>query len=161
MSQRFTPATYTRTCLMAGSLYLGLLISGCSSTPMTQAVLHDNASLAAQAELKKTPFFPQEKYQCGPAALATVLHSQDNQTHPDELTEKVYIPEKQGSVPIEIIAAARSYDRLVYPLDSSLENLLREVAAGHPVLVMQNLGFSWRPQWHYAVVIGYDLEKVV
>lgn len=34
--------------------------------------------------------------------------------------------------------------------------LLEEVAAGSPVLVMQNLGFSWLPRWHYAVVVGYD-----
>jgi Flp pilus assembly protein TadD len=36
---------------------------------------------------------------------------------------------------------------------------LREVAAGHPVLVFQNLGFDAYPFWHYAVVIGYDLEQ--
>jgi tetratricopeptide (TPR) repeat protein len=31
------------------------------------------------------------------------------------------------------------------------------VAAGHPVLVLQNLGLDWYPQWHYAVVVAYDL----
>lgn len=30
------------------------------------------------------------------------------------------------------------------------------MAAGNPVLVLQNLGFDWWPQWHYAVVVGYD-----
>jgi tetratricopeptide (TPR) repeat protein len=27
------------------------------------------------------------------------------------------------------------------------------------VLVLQNLGLSWIPRWHYAVVIGYDLTE--
>ncbi|HSI28895.1 MAG: PA2778 family cysteine peptidase, partial [Methylophilus sp.] len=26
-------------------------------------------------------------------------------------------------------------------------------------VVMQNLGFSWVPSWHYAVVVGYDMDK--
>lgn len=151
--------TLKGTCQLAGSLCLVLLISACSSTPMTKMLLRDNSLSQQQVELTATPFFPQQKYQCGPAALATVLHFQDQTTLPDELTNKVYIPEKQGSVPIEMIAAARSYEQLVYPLTASLENLLLEIAAGHPVLVMQNLGFSWQPQWHYAVVIGYDLNN--
>jgi tetratricopeptide (TPR) repeat protein len=37
--------------------------------------------------------------------------------------------------------------------------LLQELAAGHPVVVLQNLGLSWVPRWHYAVPIGYDLKK--
>jgi tetratricopeptide (TPR) repeat protein len=45
---------------------------------------------------------------------------------------------------------------LVYPLEKELESLLSEVASGNPVLVMQNLRFGWWPQWHFAVVIGYD-----
>lgn len=144
---------------MAGSLCLVLAFTACSSTPMTHALLESSPSIPSYAELENTPFFPQEKYQCGPAALATVLHFLDKQTLPDQLIDKVYIPEKQGSVPIEMIAAARSYERLAYPLDTNLESLLTEVSSGHPVLVMQNLGFSWQPQWHYAVVVGYDLKK--
>jgi tetratricopeptide (TPR) repeat protein len=34
------------------------------------------------------------------------------------------------------------------------------VAAGNAVIVLQNLGlWAFHPYWHYAVVIGYDLEK--
>jgi tetratricopeptide (TPR) repeat protein len=38
-----------------------------------------------------------------------------------------------------------------------LDALLAEIAAGHPVLVFQNLGLDLLPQWHFAVAIGYDL----
>jgi tetratricopeptide (TPR) repeat protein len=37
--------------------------------------------------------------------------------------------------------------------------LLREVAAGNPVIVFENLSLSWLPQWHYAIVFGYDLVQ--
>jgi len=159
MSQGFAKTTLTRTCLLAGSLVLVLLVGGCSTTPMSKTLLNNNSALTAQVELVDTPFFPQEKYQCGPAALATVLNIYDQNIQPDELTNKVFIPEKQGSVAIEIIAAARSYEQLAYPLERSLAKLLQEVEAGNPVLVMQNLGFNWQPQWHYAVVVGFNLDK--
>ena len=34
-----------------------------------------------------------------------------------------------------------------------------EIAAGHPVIILQNLGFSWLPVWHYAIVIGYNFTE--
>ena len=54
-----------------------------------------------------------------------------------------------------MIAAARRQDRIVYGL-SDPKSLSDEIAAGHPVVVLQNLGLSWYPVWHYAVVIGLD-----
>jgi hypothetical protein len=59
-----------------------------------------------------------------------------------------------------MIAAARRHGRIAYPI-SGANALLNEIAAGHPVIVLQNLGLSWIPVWHYAVVIGYDLNQGV
>ena len=38
-------------------------------------------------------------------------------------------------------------------------SVLAQVAAGNPVLVMQNLGLDWWPQWHFAVVVGFDRSR--
>ena len=38
-------------------------------------------------------------------------------------------------------------------------DLTAEIAAGHPVIVFQNLGESFAPIWHYAVVTAYDLGR--
>jgi tetratricopeptide (TPR) repeat protein len=54
--------------------------------------------------------------------------------------------------------AARRRGQLAVGL-SSLPELLEEISAGHPVIVFQNLGLSWAPRWHYAVVVGYDLGR--
>jgi tetratricopeptide (TPR) repeat protein len=78
---------------------------------------------------------------------------------PQNLVDKVYLPEREGSVPLEMEAAARGYGMLVYPLGQELESVLGEIAAGNPVLVLQNLGFDWLPRWHYAVAMGYDLNE--
>jgi tetratricopeptide (TPR) repeat protein len=72
-----------------------------------------------------------------------------------QLTAQVYSPALKGSLQPSIISAARRHGHLAYPLLGYAE-LLAELRAGHPVLLLQNLGLSWLPRWHYAVVIGYD-----
>ena len=76
---------------------------------------------------------------------------------PEEVADQVLTPVRAGSLGHDLVAAARRADRLAVPVHG-LEPLLGELAAGHPVLVLQNLGLDWYPQWHYAVAIGYDLE---
>jgi tetratricopeptide (TPR) repeat protein len=77
---------------------------------------------------------------------------------PAELTEKVYTASLQGSLQPAMIAGARRSGRLAYVI-SGTETLIREIAAGHPVIVLQNLGLSWIPVWHYAVAVGYDTPR--
>ena len=107
-------------------------------------------------ELTDTPFFAQEAYQCGPAALATVLQHAEVEVQPEELVPRVYLPRRRGSLQTELIAAARAYGRVPYVIDPNLEALIEELQAGRPVLVLQNLGLRLFPVWHYAVVIGYS-----
>jgi tetratricopeptide (TPR) repeat protein len=146
---------------MAGTLVLALLLCGCATPPQTRQLLltPGDDNLPARIELAQTPFFPQQRYQCGPAALATVLAAHDLEVAPDELVERVYIPALQGSLREEIAAAAREYGMLAYPLRPSLADLLKETAHGNPVLVFQNLGLPLLPKWHFAVVVGYDLAS--
>ena len=113
--------------------------------------------MPTRAELTAVPFYAQQDYQCGPAALATALNAGGVAVTPQQLTPQVYLPQRQGSLQVEMLASARRHGMIAYPLAPRLRDLLTEVAAGHPVVVMQNLAFSWHPLWHYAVVVGYDL----
>lgn len=107
-------------------------------------------------ELESVPFHPQERFQCGPAALATILGAAGVPVEPDELVDEVWIPERRGALATELAAAARRRGRLAWRIDPEPGALLAELEAGRPVLVMQNLGVSWFPRWHFAVVIGFD-----
>jgi tetratricopeptide (TPR) repeat protein len=146
------------TCRMAGVVILGTLLLGCTTARQSGTLLRQPpGQLPVSSELVATPFIPQQRYQCGPAALATVLQAQAIEVSADELVDAVYTPALQGSLPGEISAAARRYGLLAYRLQPSLEDLLTEIARGNPVLVYQNLGLAWLPKWHFAVVIGYNL----
>jgi len=134
-----------------------LLLNACAATGVREAV--QNPSLPRQHELTQTPFYPQSQYHCGPAALATALNAVDIRVTPDQLVPEVYIPARQGSLQIEMLAAARRHGALSVKLASKLDAVLAEVAAGNVVVVMQNLGLSWVPSWHYAVVVGYNLDR--
>ena len=138
-----------------------LLLTACASRPpdKLQSALPDTSAV----ELSDTAFFAQDEYQCGPAALATVLHSAGASQHPDDLSKQIYMPERQGSLQPELLAATRRAARIPYVIDPDLRVLHAELDAGRPVLVLQNLGLGLLPAWHYAVVIGLqpDADQVV
>jgi tetratricopeptide (TPR) repeat protein len=130
-----------------------LWLAGCANIPDEVRRLADPDTVI---ELADTPFYAQDRYQCGPAALATALAASDVAVDLEDLVSKVYVPGRKGSFQVELMAATRTSGRLPYVLDRSLSALVNELHAGRPVIVLQNLGVAAIPRWHYAVVVGYD-----
>ncbi len=159
---RREPRRVAGLAFLIAALVVGL--AGCAATPQTRGLVEQPPeSLPPRAELTEVPFFPQRRYQCGPAALAMLLTDLGRPATPSELVGEVYVPARKGSLRPEMRAAIRARGLVAYPLEPQLQALLREIAAGRPVLVMQNLGLGWAPLWHYAVAVGYDLpaEQIV
>lgn len=144
--------------LSAGAFSLVVALSGCASLVPQTMGLRDAwpTGVPVRTELGEAPFFPQQDYQCGPAALATTLVHAGVQVTPEELVKLVYLPARQGSLQIEMLAAPRRYSRVSYQIAPRFDDLLREVAAGNPVIVLQDTGVGPITNWHYAVVIGFD-----
>ena len=136
-----------------------LLASGCASSLQSKRLAQAPGDLTQRVELKEVPFFPQDAYQCGPAALATVLNAAGASVTPDALVAQVYLPDRQGSLQLELLGATRRHGFIPYVLEPRFADLLKEVEGGNPVLVLQNLAVSWYPKWHYAVVVGFDLSQ--
>jgi hypothetical protein len=133
-----------------------ILLSGCAWRNVQVQLPADHA-IPDHVLLDNVPFFAQKAYQCGPAALAMMLRQTGVMVTPDELVPMVYVPDRKGSLQSGLISGTRRHDRLAYAIEG-LSCLIQEIAGGHPVLVLQNLGLSWAPRWHYAVVVGYDLN---
>jgi tetratricopeptide (TPR) repeat protein len=142
----------------AASAFALLALAACATPPQTDRLLADPGGLPRTAEVADVPFYPQEAYYCGPAALAMTLTWSGLPVTQDEIAPQVYTPGREGTLQTDVLAAARRNGRLAVPV-GAMRDLLAELAAGHPVLVFQNLGLDWYPQWHYAVAIGYDLNR--
>lgn len=129
-----------------------LVLSACAVGPERQAL----REAGLPVELVQVPFFPQDEYQCGPAALATVLAHSGVEVTPQQLVSRVYIPDRQGSLQAEMLAATRNQGRVPYLLPGNLAPILAQLRVGRPVLLLQNLGLDRWPVWHYAVLVGFD-----
>ena len=161
VASRVTPA-------FAGVLFLALRrafflvamvwVAGCATPTAQLAALTAQwpADLPSHAQIENLPFIAQEDYQCGPAALAMVAGHAGVERDIAIWVQQVYLPGRQGALQGEMLVASRRNGLPGYVIDPRIDELLREVAAGNPVVVLQNLAFAWSPVWHYAVVTGFD-----
>ena len=139
---------------------VALTVSGCAiAGRQTREVLDlPSETLPRSAEVKSVPFVNQTKNYCGPAALTMVMQWSGKTVTVDELAKLVFTEGGKGSLQNDLIGASRRSGMLAIPIEG-MRRLLEEVAAGHPVIVLENQGFSWLPRWHYSVVYGYDLQS--
>lgn len=151
------PTSRRRLVLAAAALPAAALV-GCAAqtAALRQAPPPD---LPRRRELDDVPFHPQLDYQCGPAALATALGHLGVEVAPERLAQQVFLPARGGTLQLEMLAGARRHGVVATRVAPTVEALLRELAAGHAVVVLQNLALSFAPRWHYAVLVGFDLER--
>ena len=157
MPQRSDVLQWARRLALGAAVWL---LAGCGTLdpliPQTVQLRTEwPAGVPRSVELAQVPFFPQDEYQCGPAALAMALSASGVRTRPESLVGDVWLPARRGSLQLEMLAAPRKHARVSYRLAPRYADLLREVAAGNPVVVLQDVG-PLLTQWHYAVVNGFD-----
>jgi tetratricopeptide (TPR) repeat protein len=143
---------------ITGVLLLVTLLGACSTPGQTLKLRQTSLGIPSQHEIESTPFYPQLDYYCGPATLAAMVNFHGQPGEPGDIASRIYVPDLKGSLQEEIVAAARQFNLLPVQLDGTLASLLREIASGNPVLILQNLSFESIPNWHYAIAIGYDLN---
>ncbi len=150
-----------RAGFLFAALSATLCLGGCISLPQSEALRADRpAGLPPRVELTQVPFHQQDDFLCGPASLAMAFNAAGvAAANVESVTPMVYLPGRQGSLQAEMLGATRRVGLVAYPLAPRLEDLLRELAAGTPVVVLLNLSLRLMPVWHYAVIVGYDLDK--
>lgn len=133
-------------------------LAGCASNSLQTKALDSSTYKLQSIVNNKAPYIEQKAGHCGPATLAMAIAATGFPTQVDEITSQVYTPQAKGSLQENMISAARRQGFLAIPI-SGFDSLLKELEAGHVVIVFENQGIGWLPQWHYALVTGYDLQK--
>ncbi len=138
-----------------------LFLVGCvTKAVQTEALLTQPLKIPKSSKINNVPFIDQAVGHCGPATLTMAMQWAGLPVDVNQIAPQVYTLGAKGSFQSDMIGASRRQGLMAIPI-SSLSSLLTEVAAGHPVIVFENLAVSWLPQWHYALVHGYDLQKQV
>lgn len=138
---------------------LAFLFLGCATpAKQTETLLLTPGDLPVYHEIQDVTFVDQTAGYCGPATLTMAMRWAGQVISVDEVASQVYTPGMKGSLQSDLISASRRRGLMAIPV-YNLSALLTEVAAGHPVIIFENLALSWAPQWHYALVLGYDLKK--
>lgn len=138
---------------------LFLLTAACATVgPQTKRLIASPPEARPQTEIQGVPFVSQVRNNCGPSTLKMAFAFVGNPTSIEQLDAEVFTKEKDGTLPMDMISAARRHGLMAVQLHD-LRDIIREVDAGHPVITLENLGLSWYPQWHYSLIFGYDLSS--
>jgi ABC-type bacteriocin/lantibiotic exporter with double-glycine peptidase domain len=143
--------------IRVGLAFLGLIhLLGCphAATPeLTQKLGKESFYVEG------VPFYPQKKFQCGPASLAAVLSYWGQTISAEQIAQDIYLPRREGTLSLDLwrYAAAQGFDAQMQ--EGSLEKLQAHLAQRQPVIAFLNLGLSFFPIGHFLVVVGLDPEQ--
>jgi ABC-type bacteriocin/lantibiotic exporter with double-glycine peptidase domain len=115
------------------------------------------ASLLHQSDVRLVvPFFPDDSDKCGPVALASILAYWGKSAPLRDLQDEVYLPALRGSLPMDLLAAAKARGLDATSYRGSLSNIIAEINEGHPLIALLDSGGWIFSQGHFVVITGYD-----
>jgi ABC-type bacteriocin/lantibiotic exporter with double-glycine peptidase domain len=103
------------------------------------------------------PFYPQAgPYDCGPAALASLLAHRGLVVAPDSIVREVTSPVLRGSLLPDLENYARRQGFATRSGRGDLALLRQAIEEGRPVLIPLEMGLRPISYPHYIVVFGHD-----
>jgi predicted double-glycine peptidase len=145
-------------CLAA---VLGCLLVACAPTSHRTAI-PQNAII-----IHGVPFFQQEEYQCGPAALATVINfwyvkgNTGRRLSLEEAVARTYSPSARGVLGIDLEMHAKKLGFEAAGKAAGIDDLRRAILDGMPVIILVDYGFSIYQRNHFMVVTGFGPDFVI
>jgi hypothetical protein len=111
--------------------------------------------------LEGVPFYPQERYQCGPASLASVLNYWGVKVSPEEIASDIYSKTAKGTLDIDMLSyvAGKGLDADISA--GRMEDITRSIDEGYPLIVLVDYGFWVYQKGHFMVVVGYDSNSII
>jgi ABC-type bacteriocin/lantibiotic exporter with double-glycine peptidase domain len=131
-----------------------LFLSFCAGTPRVEI------SKGGQI-IKDVPFYPQERYHCGPASLAGILNFWGVPVLPEEIAAEIYSRSAGGTFTLDMILYPEKRGLKGTQYEGSFEDVKKKIDAGYPLIVMVDEGFWIYQKNHFMVVLGYRENGVV
>jgi predicted double-glycine peptidase len=113
------------------------------------------------------PFFAQETYRCGPAALATVMdywYKKQGSTEwimPEQIAADIYSPTAKGVLAMDLEIYARKHGFRTEQYAGNMADLRQNVGRGIPSIIFVDYGFSIYEQHHFMVVTGSTPDAII
>ncbi len=111
--------------------------------------------------IENVPFYPQERYQCGPASLAGVLNYWDVNTSPEAIATEIFSESARGTLNADMIFFAERENLAARQYRGSLEDIRTKIDSGYPLIVLVDDGFWIYQKNHFMVVIGYNSDGII
>ncbi len=102
--------------------------------------------------------YRQEPEQCGPYALAALLHFQGIESHPQEISRRLYSPGAGGTLTMDLFLEAGRRGLKVRQERGSAESLTAALADGAPVIVLLRYPGLRGSTGHFVPVTGYSSQ---
>lgn len=141
---------------MAATIPLFILF-GCAphAERVKQGIINNPA---AGSYIKNVSFFPQTRYNCGPASVASIMNFYGLSITEEETAKEIYTAKLNGTLPIDILRYARTKGFDVSYYKGSIEDIKKQIARGRPIILFVGLGYFAYPVRHYIVATGYNDE---
>lgn len=108
--------------------------------------------------INNVPFFPQKRYYCGPASLASVMNFYGVSVTEEEIAKEVYNTKLSGALSMDILIYARTKGFDAFYYKGNMEDIKKYISIGKPVILFLDLGYFFYPVRHYIVATGYNDE---
>lgn len=138
------------------SVLLFTILIFCSCIPKSGVPVSNNVQY-----IEKVPFYPQETYQCGPAALAGVLNYWGVDVAPEEIAENIFSESARGTLNIDMALYAQSKGLQAKYYRGGIEDIKRKISNGFPMITLVDYGFMAYQVNHFMVIIGFNEHGVV
>jgi ABC-type bacteriocin/lantibiotic exporter with double-glycine peptidase domain len=146
----------TKSLYRPSSFVLFALLFICSCTPMSSIPLSSDVQ-----SIENVPFYSQEAYQCGPAALAGVLNYWGVAVTPQEIAEEIFSTSARGTLNIDMVLYAQNKGLRASYYRGSIEDVKKKIQDGYPIIVLVDFGFSLYQANHFMVLIGFNDHGIV
>lgn len=117
--------------------------------------------------IHQVPFFEQEDFQCGPAALATVINywfiktKRDGRITVESITRDIYSKAARGVLGVDLELYARKHGFDAVQLNATMEDIRAAIDNGVPVIVLVDFGKGPFHQNHFMVAKGYYRDGMI